>query len=487
MNEYYKMQIKYIIIMILMLCFSELSAQSLKIVRTDVDSTRSSFVTATFLFGFDIYLEDVEKCRGVSFRLDYDLTDYIHFSEYAMDNFGENALAVVHNKIDKLAKKGSLYIGVGINDDIDVEGFDNPNVIHLEFGVSQSVEHNEELTLNFQNIYAVISTDTGRAIINIAKEPIIYNIHSFVDVWPGDADNNGEVDENDFIPINFYMGYGSATKNMRSFKRRSASTIWAPHKVLAWDDNAATYADCDGNGDVTTSDLLVVNMHLPNKIEKKSESSLSKIFEEKTYRKPGTHAIPIYIGNNEPYTGAAGTIKWDHFPENVKVLGLERGDIFTGDAAFFVSYADDNNSSAQIAFINTDKSDFAEKEGVLAYLIVENGLPEIAPKVESLMGVSPFSYLFPLEQTTSVQDIKENQKCIEYSQSNNHLRFESSCGDIKLVELFDILGKNAITDQGREYNPGEIYISTDNIPAGLYYAVIHYDRKKMTIPLSILR
>jgi hypothetical protein len=272
------MRIKHIIIIMLMLTYFELDAQSLKIVRTDVDSTRSNFVTATFLFGFDIYLEDVENCRGISFRMDYDQIDFVHFSEYVMDDFGEKPLAVVHNKLDNLAKKGSLYIGIGTNDSVDAEGIDNPKVIHLEFGVSQSVAHDEELTIDFENIYAVVTSDTGRSIINIQKEPIIYNIHSFVDVWPGDSDDNGEVDENDFIPINFYMGYGSATKNMRSFKRRSASTIWASHKVLAWDVIDATYADCDGNGDVTTTDLLVVNMHLPEKIEKENDSPLSELF-----------------------------------------------------------------------------------------------------------------------------------------------------------------------------------------------------------------
>jgi hypothetical protein len=477
---------KYIIIIFLLLCFNELSGQSLKIVRTDVDTSRSNFVTATFLFGFDIYLEDIEKCRGISFRLDYDQIDFIHFSEYSMVDFGESALAVVHNKLDQLAKRGSLYVGIGINDEDD-DGIDNPKVIHLEFGVSQSVEHGKILTLDFQNIFAVVTTETGREIINIEKDPTNYTIHSFVDVWPGDADDDGDVDENDFIPINYYMGYGSATKNMRSFKRRSASTIWAPHKVLAWDAIPATYADCDGNGDVTVTDLLVVNMHLPKKIEKKSETPLNSIFKEKCYSKEGTHAIPIYIGKNDPYTGVAGRISWDHFPDNVKVLGLERGDAFTDEYSFFLSYVNEEEKNAQIAFINTNKNDFAQSEAVLAYLIVENGLPELSPKVDYLMGASPFGYLFPLGSLTNVEENENHNNCLKFEINSDQLHFISSCEKVSLIEIYDIMGRKITSKETNRMNPNEIFIGTGHIPSGLYYGLIHFSNRAETIPFSILR
>jgi hypothetical protein len=481
------MRIKYIIIIMLMLTYFELDAQSLKIVRTDVDSSRSNFVTATFLFGFDIYLEDVENCRGISFRMDYDQIDFVHFSEYAMDDFGEKPLAVVHNKLDNLAKKGSLYIGIGTNDSVDAEGIDNPKVIHLEFGVSQSVAHDEELTIDFENIYAVVASDTGRSIINIQKEPIIYNIHSFVDVWPGDSDDNGEVDENDFIPINFYMGYGSATKNMRSFKRRSASTIWAPHKVLAWDVIDATYADCDGNGDVTTTDLLVVNMHLPEKIEKENDSPLSELFIEPVYSKPGTHSIPIYVDKSEPYTGVAGKISWDKFPENVKVLGLERGDIFEGDGSFFLSYVNEEEKSAQLAFINTSKNDFNDQEGVLAYLIVENGHPDLKVSVKQLMGSSPFGYLFPISSVTNVNEGSNDQECVQFNQNSENINIISNCDKINTVTIYDLMGKTESHTNASQINPYELFISTDDLGNGFYLAIIQLESKSFTIPFPVIR
>jgi len=481
------MQKKYIILIILALSFVELTAQSLKIVRTDVDTTRSNFVTATFLFGFDIYLEDVENCRGISFRMDYDQIDFVHFSEYAMDDFGEKPLAVVHNKLDNLAKKGSLYVGIGTNDSINAKGIDNPKVIHLEFGVSQSVAHDEELTIDFENIYAVVTSDTGRSIINIQKEPIIYNIHSFVDVWPGDSDDNGEVDENDFIAINYYMGYGSATKNMRSFKRRSASTIWAPHKVLAWDAIDATFADCDGNGDVTTTDLLVVNMHLPNRIEKSDESPLSTIFNEPSYSKSGTHAIPIYLDKSEPYNGVAGKVSWNHFPESVKVLGLERGDIFDGDNSFFLSYVNEEENNAQIAFIETDRNDFNDSEGVLAYLIVENGHPNLSVNTEQLLGSSPFGYLFPINSITNVFDDSDKLTCVKLIQEVDNINIISNCHKIHTVAIYDIMGKPIIDIESSDINPYELLFNSYDLATGLYYAVVQTENSSITLPFPIIR
>ena len=457
----------------------------MKIVRTDVDSSRSGFVTATFLFGFDIILEDVEKCRGLSFRLDYDQIDYIHFSEYSIEDFGEHAQAVVVNKLDQLAKKGTLYIGIGTNDDDDFQGIDDPNAIHLEFGVSQSVEHGEELTLDFQNIYAVISTDTGKAIINIEKDPIIYDIHSFVDVWPGDADNNGEVDENDFSIVNFYHGKGSATKNMRSFKRRSASTIWAAHRVLAWDIIEATYADCDGNGDVTTTDLLVVGMHLPDKIEKEGDKPLSDLFNEKRYRRDGTFVIPIYIGSSEKYTGASATVRWDHFPDDIKVLGLERGDIFRGDASFFVCHMNEEQRNADIAFIQTDKTQHAKGEGILAYLIIEGDHAELQPQTERLFGASPYGYIFPLGMITSVNERESNG--LSYLQNDNELLISSKSETISSVKIYTSAGALVINHENNITSNDQAFINIGNLHSGAYFALVSTGSGTTTIPFFVVK
>jgi hypothetical protein len=100
----------------------------------------------------------------------------------------------------------------------------------------------------------------------------------------------------------------------------------------------------------------------------------------------------------------AGKISWDKFPENIKVLGLERGDIFEGDDSFFLSYVNEEEKSAQLAFINTSKNDFNDEEGVLAYLIVENGHPDLKVSVKQLMGSSPFGYLFPISSVTNVNE-----------------------------------------------------------------------------------
>lgn len=71
-------------------------------------------------------------------------------------------------------------------------------------------------------------------------------------VWPGDADNNGIVNQNDLLPISTYFG--------RQGPGRTSMT-WAHVLVSPWPLVRATYADTDGNGTVNQNDLLPLANH----------------------------------------------------------------------------------------------------------------------------------------------------------------------------------------------------------------------------------
>jgi len=75
-----------------------------------------------------------------------------------------------------------------------------------------------------------------------------------VDVWPGDTNNDGVVDELDVIPLGQYWLAEGPQPVYQSFE-------WEPREVEAWIPEEATYADAAGTGRVDQNDLQLVGLN----------------------------------------------------------------------------------------------------------------------------------------------------------------------------------------------------------------------------------
>ncbi|MEW5766312.1 MAG: right-handed parallel beta-helix repeat-containing protein [bacterium] len=107
---------------------------------------------------------------------------------------------------------------------------------------------------------ATLADDQGNTVDNSVTLGGHFGTDAYV--WPGDTDNDGDVDAADVLPIGIYWGQtGSA--------RVGASTSWKVQTVYIWSTEAASYADANGNGTVNASDVLVIGLnwgktHNPN-------------------------------------------------------------------------------------------------------------------------------------------------------------------------------------------------------------------------------
>ncbi len=250
------------ILALLLLTFfslNDLHAQSIRIVRSDVDSGRASFITATQLFGMDIEVSGVNNCTGVSFELQYQGSQYVVFSDWKARDMGMQG-SFAYDLSDTASGAGSVHIGALSGIAVTDPGIDNPVAIHLDFVVRPSAPNGTALTFSFNHAQAVTS-DSGGMIVNLSSAPYQVSIHGFVNVFPGDADNNGLVDSRDATTVGAFLKQGSGASNVRGYKRQPCSTLWLPQEALVWDSAKATYADCDGSGDVTLSDNLVVQIN----------------------------------------------------------------------------------------------------------------------------------------------------------------------------------------------------------------------------------
>ncbi len=455
------------LILVMIVAYSSLNAQTLKIVRTDVDSTRSNFVTATCLFGFDVYIDDIDSCTGVSFALSYSYPDYIKFSEAKTLEFGYGGKQpVLITRTNTSENTGYVYCGVLTGDTVGSRGFDNPKVIHLEFAVSQNATHGLGTVFSFSDVKAVISTGSSGRIIDLAADPITFSIHGFIDVWPGDANNDGLVDQDDVSVLGRFIGYGSSNKtSMRSYKRANSSTLWAGQPVLAWDTLDVAYADCDGNGDVTVMDQLIIGLNfykthtisnINGKIGNYEPNSDNQGIILDNYKK-----IPIYISSNTPIIGSACRLNFENLPTTTKIIAVEKGNLFHDKSEFFTNY-EANKTYADVSEISSEFNREEVKSGTLCYIYYEGeDISSTNIKVESLYGAIKNSYIIPLSSTLEVEKTDNNSLNIYYN--NNSIELYNASGYINDIKVFNYTGNEIINTK---IESKQSY--TLNLPTGIY-------------------
>ncbi len=142
-----------------------MQSQSIKVVRSDVESARSGFITAGYVFGFDIYLDSVSRSNGVSFELQWDTPQYIKFSQWKIGDIGNRAQAYVMDKIDQFA--GHIYAVVGTGLQLDSSILENPKVLRLEFVLLQNAPDGNKVTFKFIKPTATAIIDSVAQVCSI--------------------------------------------------------------------------------------------------------------------------------------------------------------------------------------------------------------------------------------------------------------------------------------------------------------------------------
>lgn len=457
------------IILLLILFALPAGAQRLKLVRTDVDSSRADFITATYSFGVDIFAEELPNCTGVSFELNYDNAQFIKFSEYGPGEFGEDNVTLV-NDPDYLAADVARVMGASVSQDTaGAVGYDNPKVARLEFVVSQQATHDNTVTFSFTTALAAALGDSTAELINLDADPVTFKIRGFVDVWPGDANRDGLVDSKDYGSIMINIGKGSASKNMRSFKRNPASTIWAAQRALAWDKLDATFADCDGNGDVTAADMLVIRLNLTTQSAGKSDETPQGLEPfQRTYAAESTVSRPIEINSPRNFEAVSAEISWGHLENRDEIIGVDRGELFANDpGAEFFCKVDKENYRAHLAFVGSSSVEKALKKGVLAYLVSEGDSPG-APIVENITVLEPNGKIERIETVSSVETNgfkNVNFKLIGYELSAD---FSEGFAPGTRLQVYDAFGR--VVAEARAYGESRISVDVGEFSSGAYFA-----------------
>ncbi|MEW5767715.1 MAG: putative Ig domain-containing protein [bacterium] len=99
----------------------------------------------------------------------------------------------------------------------------------------------------------VDARDPNGGVISLNPVSDSITITDFV-VWPGDTDNNGVVNELDIFPVaNYWLSTGAA--------RSDNGFTWGAQRATPWTPAEATYANANGDGQVSEKEVVVIGVH----------------------------------------------------------------------------------------------------------------------------------------------------------------------------------------------------------------------------------
>ena len=470
-----------IILAIIGLLFANIAnSASFRIVRTDVDSTLSSFVTAKYMFAFDIYLDDIEYCNNVSFQLKYDNASIIDYDGHIQTNFSKE---IDPYTLEKNSQTDIAFLNISTytGESIENSYFPNPRVLTLQFVVTPTAENGKQVTFEFTTALATTLNNGESESIVVDTQPFVFDIHGFVDVLPGNADNDAEgfVNAADHVKIALYKGIEKRFPGARFFKRDNASTGKYLQKCLVWDIADATYADCNGDGTVTISgDAVVVALNFDdNQITEKQKTELQA--QENLFNKnletETSISLPIYAESYLDYNSAFGNIILSG-GQDYKILGIQAGNLFTSTENIVIddySMINEEDSKQihkrrlEFFMMGYDPGFKSEKSGELIKIILEPGAEFIKPEIviENLNGISLDKNIFNLNQFYSSVKLDEEITSIIYKNSSVSLSPIHTNG-LREARLYNAFGN--VIDINIRLSQEKLEIDTSLLSSGVY-------------------
>ena len=439
-------------------------AQTIRLVRSDVEAGRSGFVTATQSFGVDVVVDSIANCTSVSFELRFTNAKHVVFSHWKTRDLGKKGV-FVYDLSDSLGN-GSVHVGALSGMGATDSAFTNPVVIHLDFVVLPDAPNDSTISFSFVYPQAVV-TDSGGTIVKLNSVPYTATVHGFVQVHPGDADNNGIVDSRDATTVGAFLKQGSGTSNVRGYKREPASTLWLPQAALVWDSAQATYADCDGSGDVTLSDNLVVQINF-GKTHSKTQSNSSIQSAKRSVYPAELQRVPVRIQAAENLLGVALSARL--VDASARVIGFEPAESLPG---VFPGYMRCDDGSLLLVF-GSEQGQNSIRPGVAGYLVFESASCPV--EMTHVLGATADGRIFPLYQTTATNS--DDHTCPTDDAQCIRVRADRASSMLSIlglpattdaeVVISNVTGKELVRTRIQEN--GNIPLS---LPSGLYVVNIN--------------
>ncbi len=124
-------------------------------------------------------------------------------------------------------------------------------VAKLRFRVSTTAPDNGAIVFGFAKVSSIDSNGNSIFLTPISDTT---SITPNLNVWPGDIDNSGIVNQNDLLPLGVYWG-------KTGLPRSNASVQWNFQSAIPWFPSGSTFADANGDGIVNQADVLPIGLN----------------------------------------------------------------------------------------------------------------------------------------------------------------------------------------------------------------------------------
>ena len=145
-------------------------------------------------------------------------------------------------------------ISAGVTRKAGAEGVNGQlQVLQMYLRFRDNATPDDCVTLSFREVTAVDPNGAAIELDTSATAETVCVVEGCV-VWPGDANNDGIVDERDILPLGRHWHRTGPARN-------TSGCSWNPELVNCWSPLRATYADANGNGQVEVQDVLCIGLN----------------------------------------------------------------------------------------------------------------------------------------------------------------------------------------------------------------------------------
>jgi hypothetical protein len=351
----------------------------------------------------------------------------------------------------------------------------------------------------FEYIASQNSENTDSIIITACNQQgfcdttIVY-ITTISCVWPGDANDDNIVNNNDILPIG--LGYGQ-TGTLRP--NASLSYICQPHKNWGISTPVSNidykHSDTDGNSIIDDNDTLAIVqnwglVHLrPNPIESNFLANPAGLYIDYATTYPGSLIrLPILLGDvNNPQDSTYG-LAFTIFYDNTMV---EPGSVFVDfDSSWIGSVGTDmiavakdfhNNGQIQVGLSRTNQiaTNGHGRIGTLQ-LIIKNNLNIVGAYQRLIMGIGQVTFIDNFENNVSINPVPtyvtvlsnitsvnntEEEKLNVYPNPATEILHINSSNEVDRVKIYNTTGQVVISKEVNLYN---FEINVSDLAEGIY-------------------
>jgi|GEM_PF-2141391 len=307
-------------------------------------------------------------------------------------------------------------------------------------------------------------------------------------VWPGDANEDLVVDNNDLLPIGIKF-------NHNGYPRSSISNAWQGFMSTTWINDTLSngtnskYIDCNGDGQITFCDTTAItlnyNLTHPARytappIIQTTNPDIYVQLSKPSYAPGDTVNAYILIGSNtnpqNNFYGAAFTLQFD---DSKAVSGTEKfwfnnswvGNINQSKIKFSKLDASAGTVNASLVRItHTDTTGFgkiATLQFVLKhplpsselYFTINNAIKTNHLGLSTNLNAGTDSVL--IDATLAINQLSNNNAIKIYpNPANNKITIDAT--DVTDVKFFDVLGKQIISTKTND-------VDVSNLPEGVYF------------------